>query len=350
MKTVDYIVVGLGIAGISFCEQLQRSNKSFVVYSDNQAGATAKSGGILNPTVLKFFTAVWKSSEFYPEAISFYRDLNTIISVSGEIPVYRILSTIHEQNNWTVATDKKRTKDFLSPVLLKNTNRSIKAPYGFGEVTAAIQIKVAKLLSDYRNFLDNRKQLLEESFDYSLLDVGEDGIQYENFKSKYIVFCEGISALKNPYFPSEKLYGNMGEYIIIHAPRLKSKAVLKGPFYVIPLGDDLYKVGATFNPGVLSEDFTEDGKVEILNGLEAMISCDYEIIDQTIGIRPASVDRNPLIGPLSGQKRMSFINGLGSRGFLMAPLLSKWVYRNLENGKPIPAELDINRTMENRIN
>ena len=33
-KTVDYIIVGLGLAGIAFAEELKKAHKSFVVFED----------------------------------------------------------------------------------------------------------------------------------------------------------------------------------------------------------------------------------------------------------------------------------------------------------------------------
>lgn len=349
MKISDYLVVGLGIAGIGFCEQLRKRDKSFIVFSDKKPGATAKSGGILNPTILKFFTAVSKSAEFYPEALSFYKDLNAIALCSKQIAVYRIFSNIREQNNWIVATDKKRTKNFLSPELIKNTNPNIQAPLGFGEVTAAIQMDVSLLLAKYADFLTNQNQLKLEAFEYNHVEIGNDFISYRGYRAKHIVFCDGIAALNNPFFPKDKLYGNMGEYLIIKSPELKLETILKGPFYIIPLGNDRYKVGATFNSGILSVESTKEGEREITAGLDSMISCDYEIIKKTSGVRPTAPDRNPMVGSLRNQKQVGFINGLGSRGFLMAPLLGKLLFQHLENQVPIPSEFDINRTFEDRL-
>ena len=53
MKEVDYIIVGLGIAGIAFCETLRKNNKSFLVYDTGINHSTIISGGVFNPVVLK---------------------------------------------------------------------------------------------------------------------------------------------------------------------------------------------------------------------------------------------------------------------------------------------------------
>src|SRR5690606_15047576 len=136
MGNVDYIVVGLGIAGICFCEELRKHDKRFLAIDNGLEGATAKSGGILNPTVLKRFNAAWNVSQFYPVAISFYKELSKKLGQEffKETPILRIFRSVEEQNNWSVASDKKELQHFLSSQFLKNENPYIKAELGFGEV------------------------------------------------------------------------------------------------------------------------------------------------------------------------------------------------------------------------
>ena len=98
MKTIDYIIVGLGIAGICICEQFQKHGKSFVVVDNGEKGATANSGGVFNPTVLKRFTAAWNASVFFPVAVNFYRQLSAKLNetVFDETPIHRIFKTAEQ--------------------------------------------------------------------------------------------------------------------------------------------------------------------------------------------------------------------------------------------------------------
>jgi len=61
MKHVDYIIVGCGLAGIAFCEQLNAANKTFIVFDNASQHSSTIAGGLYNPVVLKRFTPVWKS-------------------------------------------------------------------------------------------------------------------------------------------------------------------------------------------------------------------------------------------------------------------------------------------------
>ena len=60
---VDYIIIGIGLGGISFCEQLKTHNKTFVVFDNASQKSSVVAGGLYNPIVLKRFTSVWKSRE-----------------------------------------------------------------------------------------------------------------------------------------------------------------------------------------------------------------------------------------------------------------------------------------------
>ena len=99
MKGVDYIIVGLGVAGISFCETLRKNEKNFVVYDTGINHSTVVSGGVFNPVVLKRFTAVWNGSDFLEKAIPFYEEISKQLQVDllENTPIYRILNSIEEQ-------------------------------------------------------------------------------------------------------------------------------------------------------------------------------------------------------------------------------------------------------------
>jgi glycine/D-amino acid oxidase-like deaminating enzyme len=343
----DYIIVGLGIAGITLCEQLQNNGKSFVVIDNGAKGSTAKSGGVFNPTVLKRFTAAWNASTFYPVAINYYKTLSGKLGKDFfvETPIFRIFKSVEEQNNWSVASDKKELRQFLSSEFLKNDNPAIEAPFGYGKILGTAQIQTDILLSEYRNLLLKANGLLAEVFQYKDVVQKENGVVYKNISAKKIIFAEGAQAVENPFFPKQTLIGNKGEYIIIHAPELKMETLLKGPVYVIPLGKDHYKVGATYSRDDYSLDPTEEAKEEILSKLKSFINCPFDLIMQTAGIRPTTKDHRPLLGNLNESPNLVFFNGLGSRGFFMAPLLSEILFNYLEKETPLPKEMDITRML-----
>ncbi len=341
----DYIIVGLGIAGISLCEQLHLHGKSFVVIDNGLEGSTAKSGGVFNPTVLKRFTVAWNASVFFPYAVKFYAELSEKLNLEifTETPILRIFKSVEEQNNWSVASDKRELQKFLSTEFLKNTNTSVDAPFGFGKVLGSAQIHTANLLSEYRNYLEHKDILLSENFHYDSIQQKENSVVYKNISAKKIIFAEGAKVIDNPFFPKQAIIANKGEYIIIKAPDLHLEELLKGPVYIIPIGNHQYKVGATYSRDDYGTNPTETSKEEILSKLNTFINCSFEIIGQTAGVRPTTKDHRPLLGSLAENPNLVFFNGLGSRGFLMAPLLSEILLNFLEDKESLPQEMDIQR-------
>jgi len=345
MKSVDYIVVGLGIAGLCFAERLKEHKKSFMVINKLPNGSTAVSGGVINPTVLKRFTAAWQASMFIDAAVPFYKRVGHSLQtdILEAIPIHRILKNVEEQNNWMVASEKQALKDFLVEEIIINENSSIDGPMGFGEVKGGFALKPAHLLQQYAHFLSAEDELIEDTFDYASLHYSEEKIQYKDIEAKHIVFAEGAAAVHNPYFPKELLRPNKGEYVIFKSEELQLFSVLKGPVMIIPLGDHLYKAGATFDRENETTHTTETAKVETVNKLKSMLNCDFEVVGQVAGVRPTVKDRRPLLGTSEVSKRIHFFNGLGTRGLMMAPGLSASLYESIEQGRSLPQEIDIKR-------
>ena len=241
------------------------------------------------------------------------------------------------------ACDKPLLTNFLNPNLVTNKNNSIKAPFGFGEVNATGRIDTQRLIESYRKFLLETSEYKEAAFDYEALVEDPEGLRYHDIRAERIVFTEGFGIHKNPYFKHLPLEGTKGELITIHAPTLQLESILKSSIFVIPMGADLYLVGSTYEWTDKTNQPTAEAKSELLEKLEHLVSCDYEVVDQRAGIRPTVVDRRPLVGQHSDHKRLFVLNGLGTRGVLVAPSMAEALYNSIEKDTPLPEEIDINR-------
>jgi glycine oxidase len=199
------------------------------------------------------------------------------------------------------------------------------------------------LIESYREFLLKRNQYIEETFEYIDVKDNREGVEYRTLKARKIVFTEGFGVHKNPYFKYLPLEGTKGELITIHAPTLKLVVILKSSIFVIPMGEDRYLVGSTYEWTDKTNEPTQKSKIELIEKLERLIGCDYEIVDQRAGIRPTVVDRRPLVGQHPSHKNMHVLNGLGTRGVLVAPSMAKALYDSIEKGASLPAEIDISR-------
>ncbi len=86
-----------------------------------------------------------------------------------------------------------------------------------------------------------------------------------------------------------------------------------------------------------------DGKNELELKLRSVINCNYKIIDHSAGIRLTITDRRPLVGTHHTNNKLAILNGLGTRGVLIAPLMAKKLFQHIENNVPLDKEISIDR-------
>lgn len=342
---LDYIVVGLGLSGLSFVEELESHNKSYVVFEDASQKSSRVAGGLYNPVILKRFTMAWQASQQIKTAVSFYKNVETKLqkTLVSELPILRRFNAVEEQNNWFEACDKPLLGEFLSSELIRNTNSALDIPFHYGKVKHTGKIDISNMLSAYAKELKENNILIDESFEYDKITVTEDYIQYKEIKCRHIVFAEGYGVKNNPFFNDLPLYGNKGEYIIIKSEALKQKEAIKSSIFIIPLGEDLYKVGATYNNQDKSPEITTTAREELQKKLEKFLKVPYKVVDQVAGIRPTVKDRRPLIGTHARYANMHILNGMGSRGILLAPTMAKELYNHIEKGISLDKEIDCKR-------
>ncbi len=342
---IDYIIVGFGLAGLSVVDQLDRGDKTFLVFEDNSQMSSRVAGGLYNPVVLKRFTLAWQASELIKVAVPFYKrianDLNQTFVY--DIPVLRRFNSIEEQNLWFEAADKKGLQELLSTELLFNTNKALDIPYHYGKVNNTGRVDIKGLLLSYLKRLEEKQCLRKESFNYDNVIVKDGFVEYNDVRAKNIVFTDGFGLVKNPFFNYLPLYGNKGEYIIIQSKELQLEKAVKSSVFIIPLGGDLYKVGATYDNQDQSDVVTHSAREELETKLKRFLKVDYKVISQEAGIRPTVKDRRPMVGTHYRYSNVHILNGLGSRGVLAAPLMAQKLYNHIEKKEQLEKEIDVKR-------
>lgn len=348
---LDYIVVGCGLAGIAFCEQLLANNKTFIVLDNNSQQSSIVAGGLYNPVTLKRFTPVWQSKLQLALALPMYESIEQRLNIKLDykVPVRRRFTSLQEQNNWFSRSDREGLSDYMSLNIHKNTNQYINSEFGFGEVLETGRIDTKLLISEYKSNLLKQSLLREESIDYSKIECHENQITYNNIKAKHIVFAEGFGIKDNPFFKTLPLEGSKGELITISAPKLKLDYVLKSSVFIIPLGDNIYRIGSTYERTDKTNTITNKAKEELLKKLETIITCDFEVVNQVAGIRPTVSDRRPLVGKHHINSNMYILNGLGTRGVMIGPYAAQQLFNHIEKKTPLDLELDIKRFNTNLV-
>ena len=111
----------------------------------------------------------------------------------------------------------------------------------------------------------------------------------------------------------------------------------------MPLENNYYRIGATFNWTDKTLNPTSEGKEELVTKLKTFINVPFEVVEHKAGIRPTVKDRRPLVGKHPQHSNLAVLNGLGTRGVMIAPTAAEQLYNHLERGEELDGEISIER-------
>lgn len=350
---VDYIIVGQGLAGTVFAFKAISAEKSIcIIDSPRYSNSSKVAAGLYNPIVFKRLTQSWMIDELLPCAENFYGDLEKYLN--AELIYKRDILKVFVDEAESLFWKKKSSETALTNYLSENVSEKLATtlvnnPHGVAAVKNSGYLAIKKMLDLFRVKMQEQNLFLEELFDYNLLKVEQDKVQYKNINAKHIVFCEGFRATENPFFPQLGFKLTKGETLTIKinagsgfADEIKNRCLNKGVF-ILPLDDDTYKVGATYEWNELNENATEKGLTELKNKLENILKVEYEIIKHEAGIRPTVIDRRPMLGLHPEHSQLAVFNGMGTKGVLLAPYFANQLFNHIEQQTAINKEVDIKR-------
>ncbi len=340
MSSSTYIIVGQGFAGTALAWQLLNRGQSVQIYDDHHRDSSSvASAGIINPITGLRLNHSGEYIQLKSACDAFYHALEKKLKTKFYHPlnIVKYCTRPEEKQAW----DKKQCA-FKEAGLLTSTFKA--NPYdkhianenaGFETVGASVNART--YLNASRAYFKNHAHLIEESFDYVKIN------SYRTETAK-IIFCEGFKAQHNPWFKHLPFINAKGELLTIkiNTDSFPQKMINAGIF-VLPLGNNLYKVGATYEWDDLTPAPTETGKSELWTKLRDLLTVDFKIVEHAAGIRPIIKDQTPVLGAHPDNPDLLIFNGLASKGALYSPLLSTMVCDYVIEGKAIDEKYSVRR-------
>jgi glycine/D-amino acid oxidase-like deaminating enzyme len=344
---VDFILVGQGLAGTLLSHELIRQGKSVLVFDDpDQPKASAVAAGLINPVVFRRMTKSWGLDEAFPAMESTFRQLETLLKEELYYPG-RMIKFLSEEDAvfWKEKVFTNRLEAYLEAEPATNFSlKNIKNDFSFGFINKAGRLDIQKLILTFSEFLTAQNSLRKVKFDFEKLILKADLIRYQDLSAEKIIFCEGPSADQNPFFRNLKFKHSKGEILELIIPDLNLDKIISDEVFVLPVGDDRYKVGATYSWDELNWETTPSAREELLAKLKKITPLIPEMISQKAGIRPTMHDRKPVIGFHPEYPQIGIFNGLGSKGVLLGPYFARQL-ADYQTGKSdfIHQEVSTNR-------
>lgn len=330
------IIVGWGLAGTTLAWHLHQRKIAFQVIDNGNNHSSRVAAGLVNPIVFKRLTKSWQADILMPYAENFYTNIESALNIKllSRKNTYSIFSSVEDENNWAVKNGDERFNAFMGEIKSIKIDK-VANDFGLGEVKTFGNLDTNLFLDESKKyFVDAGVDFIEEDFNYQ--DV--TSTTETNF-----FFCEGAGIKNNPWFNYLPMKPTHGEVLTVRAKDLDIDFVLSKNMFVLPLGNNLFKIGATYNWELDEPIITDAGKLEIIEKFESFVTCKYEIISHEAGVRPTVSDRRPLLGTHPSQKNAHIFNGLGTKGVMIAPYYSEQLINHLVEGKDLDKEVNISR-------
>lgn len=340
MQTVDAIIIGQGVAGTMMAYKLWQEQRSFVVIDDNQAYSSRIASGIINPVTGRRFVKSWRIEELMGLADEVYPALTHLfkIPVYQKIQILRKLSHHQELEAWEIRAGDPAYQVLYPEIQTLGTGEDAEH---YGQISQARLVLANLLIETFRNWLSEQRRLVHEQFDYQQLRLGQI-LQYKSYSAAHIVFCEGWKVGSNPFFNTLPIIPTKGERLVISAQLDLPKEVIKDEFYLLSLGGQNYWVGPT-NEWNAQDSQPSKVKLDQLRTFLDARRISYDVLDHAGAFRPAAHDRRPVVGTHPVYSNLHIINGLGTKGFSLAPYCATKLYDHIFLQKPLDAEMEWRR-------
>ncbi|AHC15757.1 NAD(P)/FAD-dependent oxidoreductase [Salinispira pacifica] len=331
-------IAGQGIAGTMLAFHLMKRGytdpSTLTVYDPGpEYGCSSVSQGAINPLVFKRMTLA-TGTELIPAAWESYRELEKLLLNRGysggyvhEEPAIRIFRTEQERDRWEQASRREGTAGWTSPPRpLPNSFQGVAAPWGCGVIPSSGWIEADRLIRDFRSLLIEDGLLIERFLEAPgiLPDSGEIIIHARGIQSRF------MERSASPPLPGDQLpyYPVKGEVLTLSLPELESSSMISAGLIIQP--DErpgIYHAGASYLRDFNDPEYREEGRdwlLQVLSQILPLSSRELEsrIIHARAGVRPSSRDRMAYAGPLPSFPRQYVLNGLGTRGVMLAPGLA----------------------------
>ncbi len=344
MKHFDCIVIGQGIAGSILASQLMAMNKTVLVINNSiQHHSSAVAAGMFNPVSGKRMVMAWNWEKLLKELTDTYQGLEKIHNDSflNFCPTIQFFGNVKEQNDFSI---KAEDDSFMGHLNESPENHlGFKDELGAFEILSTGWLQSEKLLHCLKNKWKANEVYLEEAFDYNSLKIVADGFHYQTYHTQKIIFCQGIGIAENPFFNWVPMVPAKGDVFVIKCDQIPQTRIWKKGVYLVPIGDGLFKAGSTYRWGKLNPEPDEAGKQELLEKVNQLLNVPFEVVSHLSGIRPASKDRMPIIGQHPKYANMYVFNGLGTKGIMWAPYVSKQLIGLMFENKLVENTISINR-------
>ena len=353
------IVVGRGLAGALVAWKFAERGCDVQWWGNGAPSASRVAAGMFNPVSFRRVVEVWNAAEHLAEMRATVQAIEAASGLAGQllydVPVAKVFANSEYRDTWDARWDENHGVCQWATVgedLAGARLAHVEGPAGVGRVHASGWVDVPELLDALERHFDAIGALHDRS--WSVKDSLPEG-------ADAVVDCRGVGAAEELAQVGVTVNPNHGDVLTLSTPesgagRLDTNGHnINNGKWLLPTevkdGRQWWRLGATYSWHRLTPTPDPEGAVE----LRAHIAKAFDEEGRTAlrgarleahqaGLRPASPDRRPSVGPWPGQARgVLMLNGLGTRGVLVGPAAAKCLVAWWLDGEELPDEMRATR-------
>jgi len=335
---VDYIIIGQGLAGSALAMALiDRGATIMVIDSEDENSASRVAAGLVTTVAGKGMNLSWRQGEYLPEALAYYRKLE---EASGKklfhsLDTLRLFDSEKQRDKFNNKRDQlDRWVEDADPVDLSRWN----ADHGGFIMKQGGWLDTQTYLQVIRVILGDRYR--SDSFQEDDLVVSKGAVTWKDISAKRIILCQGARGLTEGGLFSHVAHRcAKGEILTISIPEVCQEKIINRNGWLIPLGNEKWRAGATYEWEDMDGVATQEGRSEIEGKISNLTDLSFHVIEHSAGVRPILRKSQPYIGHHPDHPEVSFFNGLGSKGVTTAPSVACHFAEHLVNGSALDSSL-----------
>jgi glycine oxidase len=323
----DAIVVGQGLAGTALAWNLTwRHQRVLVIDRDEPVTSSRVAAGLMTPITGKKLVPSWRWERFWNSATTFYRRVEQQTSSAFFYPqrIVRLLAIPQEQQYFAKRVESELAGLIQQPEPLVSAAEFDDSLGGF-EMIEGGRLAVLAYLAASREYFQSHDAVLKSEFDLSSdVELTANGIRIPRLEmtARRLIFCQGIDATSNRWFQNMDFKPAKGEILTVRIEGLAEERIVSHGIWLMPLGNGLFRAGATYEWKNLDSNPTNAARVEICQRLRDFLRLPFEVVGHDAAVRPILRHYYPVVTVHRDHPQLGFFNGLGSKGALQSPWLA----------------------------
>jgi hypothetical protein len=341
--TIDYLIIGQGLAGSLLAWELIQRDCKVVVIDNGKENASQVAAGLINPVTGMRFVKSADVDMLLPTAKQCYSQLADVFQQPFYIekPMLRFFRSDKELTQCLKRLDNPDYRDYLGSITPPDKPvKNIATPFGFLQQKQTGYLLTRPLLTCLKDFFIARECYRLADVDYQDIQL-LPSLRWQGVFPKQIIFCEGYHATKNPWFSWLPFQPAKGEILTLEYQTELPDKILNYGNWLIPLNSHHIRIGATFDRENLDTLPTERGKNDLLNTLKPIFAnlAQATLINHQANIRPCTLDKQPFIGHHPQHSQLAIFNGFGAKGSLQIPRFCQHFVDALLNHTPLSSNI-----------